>query len=575
MVDPILKTNSVSQTPKRQIRDSLIRYDWVTVFLAIMVIVITSGVWAVYLLEYGVDVPRYDQLQTPSKQIAAAARGELDFSLLIQQHNESRKLWPNLISVSMYKLRGFWDVRLELLIAWIIKVGCVAGIALLSWFTTRRLATTAVITAFYSGLLWSSHTMFFHLFSVTLERSLPQLLLVLILVSFLHFGLRWSTVAFASFASSVAQFSYASGIVIWPLVLSFILFSQPRAITRNFPKIIFFGISAALSCWLYFDDYVSPGHDTAMSEILNSSPSDMLLYLLHFTGNGFTKKGNRAAVFGALVLGAYLFLGVRLVFFQMREHHWKERLAWVIVGGYSLAQALLSMIGRLPMGIGHALRLDYVSHPLYIITSVLALGALTTKPPAKKRIELIGLGCALVLTWTSLKPGLREDMIEQRSELLHAQSCWILSNFSEQPDCLLPIYWDRADRAKSLGETSPLLKRPILESLAFGEESDPIEVIWDKDGDFDIAKGSARINGEPADAVVALSHRHGQHEIISIHRVGFKLADLAGFSVKLDPSLTTEPCSARLYAMRNDTGRLHRIRNSRWPRCDAMFGNPL
>ena len=85
--------------------------DRILLALAAGAILFSSLLWAWYIIAYGVDIPRMDQLNTPAEQIAAAAQGELDFNLLIKQHNESRKLLPNLISLSLYEIRGYWDLR--------------------------------------------------------------------------------------------------------------------------------------------------------------------------------------------------------------------------------------------------------------------------------------------------------------------------------------------------------------------------------------------------------------------------------------------------------------------------------
>ena len=84
-----------SQRPQAGDSSRLSRTEQTLLGMAVLAILVTNSVWAFYLLEYGVDIPRMDQFDTPGKQIAAAAEGELDFSLLIRQHNESRKLVPS------------------------------------------------------------------------------------------------------------------------------------------------------------------------------------------------------------------------------------------------------------------------------------------------------------------------------------------------------------------------------------------------------------------------------------------------------------------------------------------------
>ena len=552
--------------------------DRILLALAAGAILFSSLLWAWYIIAYGVDIPRMDQLNTPAEQIAAAAQGELDFNLLIKQHNESRKLLPNLISLSLYEIRGYWDLRAELLMGWLMGVLCLAAIAQLSWLTTRKIMSTAALTALFSGLLWSAHTFYFHFFSVTFERYLPQLLLLLVAMGFLRFGVRWLTVIFASLSCAIAQFSYASGVVIWPLALVLILLSEPGAWRRNGLRILFFVLSALPFFYLFFSNYVTPEHHIPLTAILDVSPWSMFLYVIHFVGNGITNNSVSITIIGVLFLGMYLAL-VTYVFVSGRnDPAWRERVVWVVVGSYSLAQAILSMIGRLPGAMMPEDRLDYVTHPFYLITSVLALLLLTVPPRAQRKLHVVGIALALALTSTSVKPVLKRRILLLENNLQYARSCLLLLNHFQQPGCLNGLHWDDQWRNHYLREASPLLRQPILESLDFGSESDPHDVSWKSLSDSDVATGVARIAGQRAEAVVAIKDQGGVLDIVRIERVGFTrspstgriepLADPAGWVMKLGRSEKNDLCALRIYAMQNESGLLHEIMDAHSSHCD-------
>ncbi len=552
--------------------------DRILLALAAGAILFSSLLWAWYIIAYGVDIPRMDQLNTPAEQIAAAAQGELDFNLLIKQHNESRKLLPNLISLSLYEIRGYWDLRAELLMGWLLGVLCLAAIAQLSWLTTRKIMSTAALTALFSGLLWSAHTFYFHFFSVTFERYLPQLLLLFITTGFFRYGVSWAAVVFASLASAMSQFSYASGVVVWPLALALILLLERGEVRKNRSKILFFVLSAVPFFWLFFRDYVTPGHHTPLTAILDVPLSSMFLYVIHFVGNGITNNSVSITIIGILFLGMYLAL-VTYVFVSGRnDPAWRERVVWVVVGSYSLAQAILSMIGRLPGAMMPEDRLDYVTHPFYLITAVLALLLLTVPPRAQRKLHVIGIALALALTSTSVKPVMRQRMLMLESDLQYARSCLLLLNRLQQPDCLDGLYWDDQWRTPHLRRASPLLQQPILESLEFGSDSDPHDVSWKSLSDSAVATGVARIAGQRADAVVAIKDQSGVLDIVRIERVGFTrspstgriepLADPAGWVMKLGRSEKNDLCALRIYAMQNESGLLHEIMDAHSSHCD-------
>ena len=229
------------------------------------------------------------------------------------------------------------------------------------------------------------------------------------------------------------------------------------------------------------------------------------------------------------------------------------------------------------MGIEHARRPDYVAHPFYMITAVLALTLLMLAPRAKRWVQIFALVFTLGLTWTAVKPALRDKMISLQSELQYGRSCFLLLNSGHQPDCLNAIGMPHRRQVPLLRRVSPHLQQPILESLNFGPDSDPHDVVWHMTDNFGMATGLARIDEKPADAVVALSRTDNRHEVVLVERVGFtrsnstgkveKLTDSAGWVMKLDRSTIPDPCALRFYAMRNETGLLHEIVEATPPRC--------
>jgi hypothetical protein len=124
-------------------------------------------IWAYVIHTHGVDVPREDQWHVPAHQIELFLDGRLTLDDLLVQHLESRKLVPNLISVGVVYLRGHFDTHAELYVGFIVGATLVCLIGVLAWLTWRRLDYALALAALFCAVLYSGHSIRFHLFSIT------------------------------------------------------------------------------------------------------------------------------------------------------------------------------------------------------------------------------------------------------------------------------------------------------------------------------------------------------------------------------------------------------------------------
>jgi len=482
------------------------------------------GTWAVFIALHGVDVPRMDQLDTPAGQIRALEAGQLDWSMLARQHNESRKVVPNLVSLLVYTVRGHYDLRAEMFAGWAICAMLVSAIAWLAWLTTRSGSSTALLVAFFSSLLWSRHTLALHLFSVTFERLLPELFLVAGIGVLLASAASWPAVSAAALACTAAQFSYAGGVVAWPLVLVFLAWSERLAGRPVVAKLSAVAVVAALSSLLYFQGYRAPPKHSRMIDVLSESPVEMLDFVLLFLGNAVTSSQPAYGLaLGAAVLAAFCVLAVPAVRTEAEPHVARARLAWVVVGLYSLAQALLAMAGRLPMGLGNALRSDYVSHAMYLYVAVAALGLLAGGERTRRGTAIAcGIG-AIALSATLVAPGMREDLQQHASHFRYTRACLLLARLHELP-CLDLVFPDVERRSAAIEGISPFLVRPLLDRLPDAPAGEGTLLSWAPRGGAVVLTGTARVEGDPARAVVVTRRDGARERIVRIVPVGQKRA---------------------------------------------------
>ena len=552
--------------------------DRVAALLGLAVLVFCVATWIGLLSAYGVQVPRGDQFDTPGRQIRALSSGTLDLEALVAQHNESRKLIPNAISLSIYQLRGFYDVRAELFVGHLLGVLAAVGIALLGWLSTGSVASSAVITAWFASLLWSAHTWEFHLFPVTFERYLPQVFLLAMLLVFLRFGLRWWTVLFASLACVASQFSYASGVALWPLLAVFLVLVWAKEGRRVVPMAaVALGVAAA-SFWLYFHDYSRPANHTPLVAVFAQRPADMLFFVLRFLGNGVTSSHELLTVIlGALALAAFIALAGRSLLSGASGRERAALAAWITVGLYSLAQACLSLIGRLPMGMSHATRTDYVTHPIYLYTAIAALLLMATHEAARRLVLCLLLAAAVALSFTLTKPSTHRQLRGHERILSYARSCYLLARLHEDEACLDPLYPRGPHRRDVFESMASHLPVDMLRVWHEGAAADGQVLRMVERDEITLVAGLARLPESDAGAVVAALPGSSSPQIVAVAPIGVGHPDAPhdeagrvlpdGWVMELRLPEEPDPCALRFYAMDNDTGVLRPIAADGLPGC--------
>jgi hypothetical protein len=200
----------------------------------------------------------------------------------------------------------------------------------------------------------------------------------------------------------------------------------------------------------------------------------------------------------------------------------------------------------------------------------------------RKIAEVIALIGAIGLAWSAVKPVTWKEVRRLNLELEYSRSCFLLSGFFEEPECLMKLDPWHGGRSQFMAEISPHLRRPILETVVVGGKTDSSEVTWDASGDTLVVSGRASVLGEPANAVVV---QHGPGgEFVGIEPVGVARPeslrdgnggiDPAGWVIYLAAETAVQPCDLRIYAMDNDTGVLHPIPDATHPDCVAGTSAP-
>ena len=493
---------------------------WLAIGVSSVLIIVCLVTWTHVAGTYGVDVIRGDQWGAPANQILAMLDGRLTIDKLAAQHNETRKPIPNLLSIAILAWSGHFNTQAELFVGFGLGTIILAIVAWLAWLTFRRAAEVAILTGAFCSLLWSSRTFYFHMYSITFERLIPELCLVLMLAIVLWRGVTWSTVLFVAVCAFVAQYSYAGGAALWGLAVIFILIAYPGDWRANLTKIVAFVLASAISSYFYFVDYSRPPHHSELWSMFDQSIGDMLKFFFMILGNAVDARG-----FAALILGLMVFVpfAVLFVLFLLRppsDDHRARHAVWFVIGGYSISQALLAMIGRLPMSIGHALRRDYVTHSMYIFVASIALLLLAAPERFRFAIGSAVLMLSVALTSTLAMPEFWKEAKAHERNYEHAKACVRLVKLYADENCLDRLYHRFEHRLEKFTSKNRLMRPQMVETATVGTPANGEVASLSVENGLLRAEGWAQIGKSPADAVIAAIPADGNPRILAIARVG-------------------------------------------------------
>ena len=481
------------------------------------------------ILKYGVDVPYWDQWDI-APFFEKLAHGTLTAADLFAQFNEYRQFFPNLLFVALGWLTG-WDVRAEMLACLLLAV--------LVAFNVRRLGARTVDEPFRRELLFLPASLFIFspvqyenwLFGVQVVYFVPVACVTsgLLAAYSERLGMRAAILACACL-SAVATFSSANGIVCW-LVLALALVAartDARSAARRWLPL--WGACLVLCLAVYVYGYRAPASHPAASEAL-ARPFDALVYFLALSG-GSLALGPRplavAVAVGACVLAAYALACAYVLRFREEEALVRRAGAWVALGAYSVATALMVTAGRLGFGVAQSLSSRYTTYTLYLLVALVYLlpcvlehaaargGRLAGRERLLRRLGAAVAVCLLLAHVVAFVLVVRHDAEPMRRARLRAKACLLFVEVAPRERCLAEgLYPDVAALRERAGVLDRLgyLRPPLVRDGRMRELAAAGGICSDDYGSFNVATvgdgfgaaGLARLprrGGEPADAVV-------------------------------------------------------------------------
>jgi len=319
------------------------------------------GAWlclVVYVARYCVDVPYLDQWELVP-YLESFRAGTLTIPDLFAPHNEHRIALPRIIMLLLAQSTD-WDTRAEL--------ACNVLFATLLLIVAIRAARPALADARHVNafLLCAALTVFslsqwqnwFLGWQLQIFLALLLVFSALSLLTVQNNRLAWLAVPCALGAT----FSFANGILVWPLGLWLIL----RGHTRAPGFVVAWCLLALLSLGVVLGTPDGTTHPAAHDRNILESAWAFFGYFLRFLGQPLAPwSGPLAAVVGGLGFGLFLWM--------LPKCQTSARRLWLAIAAFSVATALLTAWARQGYGVEQAMSSRYITlaSPLWLALVVL------------------------------------------------------------------------------------------------------------------------------------------------------------------------------------------------------------
>jgi hypothetical protein len=327
-------------------------------------------IWVV--VQYAVAVPYWDQWELVPL-LEKTYHGQLTFHDLWAQHNEHRILFPKIIMLALARLTG-WNTRCELAVNIILALGIFAVFIHQVKITGRKLGI--------AGLRWAIPAISLIVFSISqyqnwlwgwqLQMFLNLLAVVGGILLLANETFSWRRFAAAALLGMVATYSFANGLLFWPIGLVMLLVVTAGKKER-LPALIAWLAVSVLMLWSYLYHYQKPEEHPAVNLIFKM-PVEYASYVLkyiggicaQYVGGSTPTDGDFALVFGLAAILAMGWAGGMLVWKKIAD--FKTLLPYFGMSLYSIGSALMTGVGRVGFGSNQAIYSRYCTMvvPLWV-----------------------------------------------------------------------------------------------------------------------------------------------------------------------------------------------------------------
>ncbi len=400
---------------------------WIPLLLAV-------GLGFFYVGLFGVNVPWCDEWEGSLPVLQHQAEGTLTFSELWTQHSEHRIFFPQLIMLglgllshgnlvlNMYVSVLLLAVALALFVYVFVKA-CPARAAL--WLAVP-IALLMTSWRQSDNLLWG--------FQVTFV-----LVVVASLGAFFFLHLigpdRWrAPLAAAAGAATVAVFSSAQGLLVWPVGLLQLLL-LPLSRRLKFGLLFFWAAFGAAELLLYFHGYIKPDYHPDYTFSWS--------FFLAAVGCAVVQDEYPAKLLG----GLFLLLAALAVGLVVVRRQWGRYSFWLAACLFSLLTAAMLTVGRGGFGIVWGMPTRYATMASPLVVGVYALLVLQAQERVSPRLWglagfLVGIIalCVFQSDMAECSPGVQMPEQGRQSYEMRNYEAFVMSTLDDQPEESMRVF---------------------------------------------------------------------------------------------------------------------------------------
>src|SRR5215210_616801 len=424
-----------------------------------LLVLIPAALPYLYVRAFGVNVvfaDAWDMVLVFRKY----SSGRLAFADLYAQHNEHRMFFPKGAELLLGLLTRYNNVA-----EMYVVVSCFLITAAVLLVAFRReiglpliffVPVALLVFSFrqYENMLWGFQISF--AFTQTFG-----VLALYLLYSSSRDNFRAYAFAAALGSATIASFSTAQGLLVWPAgLLGLLLGSVVRPGKKVFVGL--WGIVGVAEWVAYFVDYKTPrGHLPLLHVVSHIGTATE--YFLTLLGSALFWQPDHAfsggLVIGCLALAMFLATYGRGV---LREHSF-----WVSLFFYSLLILATITLGRSGMfGVWQAAVSRYTTFSILAVASVytmLAKMVFARRSSVGRTVLLITLfGTVLLSTGISYRNGIEVGRVQ---EVSRERAAYVLKTYKSQPDVRLAALYPRPETVRR--------RAPLLEKLGYNVFSEP------------------------------------------------------------------------------------------------------
>jgi hypothetical protein len=410
-----------------------------------------------YVHLFGVDVPHYDSWSMVPF-FEKLSSGTLTVRDLFAQHNEHRIFFPRIAMLSLGTVTAFNNVAIMYLIQLCLLA---TSIALLLAFKSNIRANLLYFApipflVFTWGQIWN----LLQAFQITLvfAQTFGVLTFYLLYLSG-NERLRYLSFPGALGSGTVASFSAAPGLLVWPVGLLQLLILPARGSLKSLLAGAW-GLVGVAEWAVYFHNYVQPKNTS--SRYISDHLLTSVEYFLTTLGASLFRQQGFALVVGLLLAC----LVAASLFFVYESGKLGECSFWIAILSFSFLVLASTTVARGGSGIEDALIPKYVTFSVLAVISAYAMLVRSTFEQRKPAIA-ISLGVLTTLVVSSIPVSYVEGLNKgKRLERAKEQAAFVLATYESQPDEVLKKFF-RKDPEISRVRAS------TLETLGYSVFSEP------------------------------------------------------------------------------------------------------